>query len=289
VDLSRFPYATDTMLSRVRLPFALLSVSLARSLATAVGMRDLKPRLMDNAEVIDPRPSKSSHRATIIWLHGLGDSSEGFLDLFQRVAPANTRVVLPNAPVRSITVNAGARMQAWYDIGNLDRNRADATTAEDRQGISESAGLLTELIESEAALVGGSDKIFLGGFSQGGAMSIHVGLRYANQLGGIISASGYVLQLSDYTAGSSDQSKASAVDFSTLANRRTPILAYHGTADQMVPIAWATSAYERLKSLGANISIEKESGMQHSMSDSEIRRMRTFWASVMPSSATKEL
>jgi predicted esterase len=47
------------------------------------------------------------------WLIGLGDSSDGFKGLFQDIQPKDTKVILPNAPVRAVTINGGARMQAW--------------------------------------------------------------------------------------------------------------------------------------------------------------------------------
>jgi predicted esterase len=52
--------------------------------------------------------------------------------------------------------------------------------------------MVTELIDNEAKLVGGADRILIGGFSQGAAMSLHAGLRYPQKLAGIVACSGYV-------------------------------------------------------------------------------------------------
>ncbi len=47
-------------------------------------------------------PKSGEHKYTLIWMHGLGDSSEGFLDFFQCPKPwlpnLNTKVILLNAP-----------------------------------------------------------------------------------------------------------------------------------------------------------------------------------------------
>ena len=54
--------------------------------------------------------------------HGLGDSSEGFLDFFSlQPSPANfgARVKLLQAPFRPVTINGGAKFASWYDIKSL--------------------------------------------------------------------------------------------------------------------------------------------------------------------------
>ena len=55
---------------------------------------------------LDP---KIKHDQTLIFLHGLGDTSEGFVDLFLQieVISPSTRIVLPTAPTRPITINGG--------------------------------------------------------------------------------------------------------------------------------------------------------------------------------------
>jgi predicted esterase len=84
-------------------------------------------------EVIEPA---KKHTSTIVWCHGLGDSSAGFSDLFRYyICPKlqNTRVVLPNAPSRPITINMGMKMPGWYDIKSLSKGDGN----EDREGILE--------------------------------------------------------------------------------------------------------------------------------------------------------
>lgn len=67
-------------------------------------------------------PKHSPHKYTIVWLHGLGDTSEGFLDFFlsgSSVVPPHTRVVLLTAPERRVTINMGMKSTSWYDILDL--------------------------------------------------------------------------------------------------------------------------------------------------------------------------
>ena len=61
-------------------------------------------------------------RYSLIWLHGLGDTSAGFLDYFDiPISPAyhGARVKLLHAPIQPVTINGGMSMPSWYDIKTL--------------------------------------------------------------------------------------------------------------------------------------------------------------------------
>src|ERR1700685_2226162 len=115
--------------------------------------------------------------ASVIWLHGLGADGTDFvpavpqLRLPDNVAP---RFIFPNAPVRPVTVNNGMRMRAWYDIYSFGLRER-----EDDVGIRASAGVIHGLIDAQRAGGISADRIVLAGFSQGGAVALHAGLRYA--------------------------------------------------------------------------------------------------------------
>ena len=76
-------------------------------------------------------PAQGEHKATVIWLHGLGDSGNGFAPIVPELklpAELGIRFIFPHAPVRPVTINNGMPMRAWYDIKSLDFNsRADIT------------------------------------------------------------------------------------------------------------------------------------------------------------------
>jgi len=172
--------------------------------------------------------------------------------------------VLPNAPIRSVTINMGMKMRAWYDILTLDRSKSPPIR-EDEKGIVEGARQLSELLAYEIAKVGGADKVLLGGFSQGGAMSIHIGLSYPSALAGVISCSGYVLLQGQYPALMSS------------AGSKVQILAYHGTQDPTVPMEFAKMGYDALKKHGANIDFNKEKHLEHSLSGKELEMLTKWW------------
>ena len=62
------------------------------------------------------------HKYTLIWMHGLGDTAEGWVDLFrdQNPCPLNMKIVLLTAPNQKVTVNMGMEMPSWYDILSLN-------------------------------------------------------------------------------------------------------------------------------------------------------------------------
>jgi predicted esterase len=135
-------------------------------------------------------PSVAKHTATVIFLHGLGDSGAGWSDvgkMFNRTHP-HIKWIFPHAPAIKITVNGGMKMPGWYDIVSLDRIEAK----QDKLGLSNSRDQINELLEHEISLGIPSSKIVLGGFSQGAAMSLLTGLSCQWKLGGIVALSGYL-------------------------------------------------------------------------------------------------
>ncbi|CAB5085846.1 phospholipase/carboxylesterase family protein [Olavius algarvensis associated proteobacterium Delta 3] len=118
--------------------------------------------------------------ATVIWLHGLGADGHDFETIVPMLDIPESlpiRYVFPHAPVRPVTINAGMRMRAWYDILDIQVDRRV-----DTEHLLESADLLTDLVERETTSGMPVDRILLAGFSQGGAIALHVGLRYAEPL-----------------------------------------------------------------------------------------------------------
>ena len=72
-------------------------------------------------------------------------------------------MICPTAPVIPITLNLGFRMPAWFDIESLD-NLEEET---DIEGVKASADLVFDLVESEIRSGIPSNRIIIGGFSQG--------------------------------------------------------------------------------------------------------------------------
>ena len=132
---------------------------------------------------------------TIVWLHGLGDSAEGFFPVFadQQISlvPEDFKVRLLTAPNVPVTINGGMSCNSWYDIMSLDRSK-NSYSFED---VKKNSEYVKKCLDEELEILkGDSSKLFIGGFSQGCAMALHNGLTYKEKLGGIIGLSGYLFE-----------------------------------------------------------------------------------------------
>ncbi|MDX9667003.1 alpha/beta hydrolase [Pseudomonas sp. P5_152] len=200
--------------------------------------------------------------ACVIWLHGLGADRYDFLPVAEALQETlqTTRFVLPQAPTRAVTINGGYEMPSWYDILAMSPARAI-----DREQLEASAQRIIDLIEEQRA--GGIDpsRIFLAGFSQGGAVVLHsTFLKWQGPLGG-------VLALSTYAPTFTDELELSA------SQQRIPVLCLHGQYDEVVQNAMGRSAYEYLKTRGVTVTWQ-EYPMGHEVLPEEIRDIGAWLA-----------
>lgn len=216
-------------------------------------------------DTIEINPA-SAPRACIIWLHGLGADGNDFAPLIPQlgiVDELGVRVVLPHAPRRPVTINNGMVMRAWYDISGTDfRARQDDV------GIRASEALLQGLIAREIEHGIPAERIVLAGFSQGGAIVLHTGLRYPQKLGGILVLSAY-LPLAESLAA-----ERSAV------NTAIPLFQAHGGHDPVVPLPWAVQSRDYLQGLGYAVDL-REYPMQHAVCPEEVEDIRKWLVKVL--------
>lgn len=208
-------------------------------------------------------PPKQAHSSTLIMLHGLGDQGYGWADIAPQLAEKlpKTKFIFPNAPSRSITLNRGMKMPGWYDIASLE----DINQAEDMEGLEESKRYVETLIKAEVDLGIPSDKIVVGGFSQGGAVALMM-LRSDYALGGIVALSGY-LPLRE------------APGVVSKANAKTPVFMGHGNADQTVDYHFGLNSSEALKSIHqVSVEFKTYNGMGHSSCPQELQDVTAFLA-----------
>ena len=206
-------------------------------------------------ETLEVNP-KQQPRMSVIWLHGLGADGhdfEGVVPYLDIPESCPVRFIFPHAPHRAVTINMGMRMRAWYDI----LNPAIGSPVEDETGIKESAVLVTELIKRENERGIETAQIVLAGFSQGGAIALYLGLRYTEQLAGIMALSTY-LPLQESTPSQLAE-----------ANRNTPILYLHGLMDPVIPITTAEQSRQVLHDAGYDVDA-RDYPIPHSVSPEEI-------------------
>ena len=146
------------------------------------------------------------------------------------------RFVFPHAPQIPVTINGGMVMPAWYDIVGLDLDRSH-----DREGILRSAQQLCAFIEAEKARGIPSERIILAGFSQGGAIALHVALRYRWKLAGVMALSTYLVCQEELETERS------------LANAQIPVFQGHGSMDPMVVPEQGVQSRDQLIALGYQV------------------------------------
>lgn len=215
------------------------------------------PGMLETVEIeTGPSPEWS-----VILLHGLGDSGDGWAPVVPHVVQdgwPSMRFVLPHAPVQPVTINGGMAMRSWYDIVDLDdiERRADET------GLMAAGQAVEALIEREAQRGVPASRLVLAGFSQGGAVTLTHGLRRAEPLAGLVAMSTY-LPLSQRVLRE--------------ANRDVvlPVFMAHGQNDPMLPIRAGELAAEQVRSLGHDVEWHSYP-MQHEACAEELDALATW-------------
>ncbi|MFP6781955.1 MAG: alpha/beta fold hydrolase [Gammaproteobacteria bacterium] len=194
--------------------------------------------------------------ASVIWLHGLGADGHDFEPIVPELHLANdhgVRFIFPHAPIRPISINGGMEMRAWYDIADMGLDRKV-----DEDGIRDSAQAVESLIDKEQSSGIDSTRIILAGFSQGGAIALHLGLRFASRLAGILALSTYLPLAESLGSEASD------------AQQQLKIFVGHGIHDPMVPEKLGQRTAQTLSSAGYAVEY-KSYPMAHSVCAEEIR------------------
>jgi phospholipase/carboxylesterase len=199
--------------------------------------------------------------ASVIWLHGLGADGHDFEPIIPELrlpSPLSLRFVFPHAPRRPVTINGGYVMRAWYDIAMSERG-----FEQNLEHIRESEKILHSLIENEIRRGIVCERIVLAGFSQGGAIALHAGLRYPGALAGIMALSAPVPFAETLMAEVHP------------ANAAAPVFIAHGTDDRVVPYDLVQQAHKRMEARG--LKLERHAyAMGHTLVPDEIRDI-TAW------------
>lgn len=222
----------------------------------AQGMSGSEVALLPCVEV---GPQGDDAQSAVVWLHGLGASGHDFEPVAPMLGCPRTRFVFPHAPNRAVTINMGFVMPSWYDIRSLEPG-ANRESAEE---VAESATMVEALIAREYARGISPDKLIVAGFSQGGAMALHVGLRHERTLAGIMVLSAYALLEEGIEAESHE------------ANRETPFFFGHGELDPVVTVDRGRHAHKLLTRAGRQAEFHAYR-MQHEVCPEEIAHIGTW-------------
>ncbi len=198
---------------------------------------------------------------SIIWMHGLGADGHDFEPLVPELlvdGMPSLRFVFPHAPVRPVTINNGYQMRAWYDIVGIDRR-----SVEDFAGIQSSADAIGALISQENGRGVPTARIALAGFSQGGAMALHIATRHPEKLAGVIALSCYLPMAREF------------LTTRHAANQATPFFMAHGSQDPVVPYSLGDESRQLLQSAGHSVDWHSYP-MPHALCEQEVTDLRAF-------------
>ncbi len=228
---------------------------------TTIKKNNLLPCLVENNH---PNPN-----SCVIWLHGLGSTSENFAAIVPEIPADQTaaiRFVFPQAPTQSVSRNGGEWMASWYDLYGAELlDSATGERKEDAVGLKQAQTWVEALIQEQINQGMPANRIALAGFSQGCATVLYTVLHTKFEIAGVIGLSGYVPL-------SSRLNSLSDVD---TTNLKTPLFIAHGTKDDVVDFGRGMAARNIFLELGYNVEW-KTYPMAHSVCMEEIEDIRVF-------------
>uniref|UniRef100_UPI003AAFCD56 acyl-protein thioesterase 1 isoform X3 n=1 Tax=Centroberyx gerrardi TaxID=166262 RepID=UPI003AAFCD56 len=197
-------------------------------------------------------PAARKATAAVIFLHGLGDTGHGWAEAFAGIRIPHVKYICPHA----------------FDIYGLSPD-----ASEDESGIKRASENLKALIDQEVKNGIPSHRIMLGGFSQGGALSLYTALTTQQKLAGVVALSCWLPLRNSFP-----QASANSV------NKDMHVLQCHGDADPLVPFIFGSQTAEMVKSLinPANITFKTYRGLPHSACPEEMVDIKRFIEKQLP-------
>ena len=206
-------------------------------------------------------PKDENYYSVVVWMHGLGDTADGWASLMPMLDLEETKFVLPTADQRPIALNGGYVMPGWSDVFG-----SDESSPEDAEGFMESARRVEEIVNEEMENGIKTENMVIGGFSQGGALALHYTLRSKYKFAGVAALSTWLPLRGDYPGAISEEAKSSLRLFQA-----------HGAADEVVQLPWGQSSHMQLKEWlrnGEDFQFMEIANMGHSSDQKEIDALK---------------
>ncbi|NWY68066.1 LYPA2 thioesterase, partial [Erithacus rubecula] len=178
------------------------------------------------------------------------------------------KYICPHAPRIPVTLNMKMVMPSWFDLMGLTPD-----APEDEAGIKKAAENIKAIIEHEMKNGIPPNRIILGGFSQGGALSLYTALTCQHQLAGIVALSCWL-----------PLHKAFPQAANNGVNRDIAILQCHGELDPMIPVRFGALTAEKLKSVVTPTKVQFKTypGVMHSSCPQEMMAVKEFIEKLLP-------
>ena len=158
-------------------------------------------------------------------------------------------------------------MPSWFDIEQIPVSPSSPLPP--TLDVEAASARIEQLVANEVAAGIPTERIVVGGFSQGGALSLWAGLQYPKTLAGVCVMSGYLAKENGFTV--------------TAEAKLTPVAAFHGEADPTVKVQWARQSVELAKARGVvQYELTEYAGLGHGASQEEIEDVQKWLEQVLP-------
>lgn len=195
-------------------------------------------------EAISAMPSQGQPTYLLVMLHGWGANYQDFVPFAKILNFPGFGYLFPNAPFEHFQVPGG---RAWYGLETKEFT-----------GLEASRKILLDWLNSLEESTGVPlNRTIMAGFSQGGAMTLDVGLTLP--LAAVCSFSGY---LHYQPEPQSDKTFP-------------PTMIVHGKQDPVVPLEAARKAQEELTKIGVSVQYQ-EFAMAHEVQEPAIAIFKQF-------------
>ncbi|XP_063779798.1 acyl-protein thioesterase 1 isoform X2 [Pseudophryne corroboree] len=180
------------------------------------------------------------------------------------------KYICPHAPIMPVSLNMNMSMPSWFDIIGLSPD-----AQEDDAGIKQASENIKALIDQEVKNGIPSNRIILGGFSQGGALSLYTALTTSQKLAGVLALSCWLPLRSSFPQAAANS-----------ANKDVSVLQCHGESDTLVPYLYGSLTSQTLKALinPANVSFKAYPGLAHTSCNQEMTDVKQFIEKQLPPS-----
>jgi phospholipase/carboxylesterase len=199
--------------------------------------------MMELSGPSQPPAAGGKPKQLVVLLHGYGSNGDDLIGLAPFFAQAlpEAEFLSPNAPFPCEISPMGFQ---WFGL-------EDRSPEMKLGGVRMAAEIVDPFLDAELSKRGLEDRdLALIGFSQGTMMSLHVGPRRPNRIGGILGFSGALI--APHLLSAEMKSKP-------------PVFLVHGTADQVVPFSALAQAEKALADAGLAVETESRPGLVHSI------------------------
>ena len=205
---------------------------------------------------------KGNEDRVVVFLHGLAGSGGSFLpvaECLRNLLGNRWAFALPTAQSKSITVMPGLKKNAWFDVKS-----SNFESDEDDEGILLSSLHIKNVIDALKLQRFCEDKIFLGGFSQGGVIALHTALTSELKVGGIFVLSSYLAQITERTAKLSHE----------------PVFIAYGRKDEIIKQDLIQKTLSGLRNLGHPCILKVYEEMGHEIRNRELEALCKWLQSI---------